>query len=361
MSDPKYWIALTEVSDIGPVTARKLLALYKRPEAIFKASYKELCGIPGIGVKRAKGIKEYSGWEKIESDIKKLDSKGIRIVTLNDKDYPETLKNMEDAPLVLYIKGTIQKEDKYAVAIVGSRRPTPYGRFVAEKFSSELSSMGFTIVSGMARGIDGLAHTTAIKSGGRSIAVLGSGIDVPYPPENKVLMEKVAASGYVMSEFPLGTPPDRENFPKRNRLISGLSLGVLVVEATADSGSLITAGYAVEQGKEVFAIPGNINSPNSAGTNELIKKGAKLVQNVEDVIEELAPVLKGFMRAKERAKVELSDEEKRLCDIMTPEPKHVDAISRESHLPSSKVLGILLSLELKGVVKQTEGKKFYLV
>ncbi len=361
MSDPKYWIALTEVPDIGPVTARKLLAIYKSPEAIFSAPYKELCSIGGVRAKKAKKMKEYAGWEEIDAKLRKLENKRIKIVTFDDKDYPETFKNMEDAPLVLYTKGKTQKEDKFAIAVVGSRKPSPYGQFAVEKLSSELSVMGFTIVSGMARGIDTLAHTTAIKSGGRTIAVLGSGVDVPYPPENKMLMEKISHTGCVISEFPPGTQPDRENFPRRNRLISGLSLGVLVVEATADSGSLITANCAAEQGKEVFAVPGNINSMNSAGTNELIKNGAKLVQSVEDIIEELAPVLKGFIKTKEKAKVELSDDEQRLCDIMTAEPEHVDILSRESKLPASKVLGILLGLELKGIVKQADGKKFFLL
>ncbi len=360
MSDPKFWIALSDVPDIGPVTARKLLAIYKKPEAVFKAPYKELANIHGIGPAKAKNIKGYSEWGKIDAQLKKLDAGGIKIVTFSNKDYPETLKNIEDAPIVLYIKGTIQKEDRYAVAVVGSRKYSSYGKLAAEKLSSELSSMGFTIVSGMARGIDTLAHVAAINSGGRSIAVLGSGIDVPYPPENRGLMEKLAASGCVISEFPPGTMPERENFPKRNRIISGLSLGVLVVEATVDSGSLITASCALEQGKEVFVVPGNINSANSKGTNELIKKGAKLVQSAEDVIEELAPVLKGYIRTREKANIELSVEEKRLCDIMTAEPKHVDMLSRESKMPAQKVLGILLSLELNGIAKQAEGKKFFL-
>ena len=360
MSDPKFWIALSDVPDVGPVTAKKLLAIYKKPEAVFKAPYKELANIRGIGTAKAKNIKGYSEWGKIDAQLKKLDATGIKIITFSDKDYPETLKNIEDAPIVLYIKGTIQKEDRYAVAVVGSRKYSSYGKLAAEKLSSELSSMGFTIVSGMARVIDTLAHTAAVKSGGRSIAVLGSGIDVPYPPENRGLMEKLSGSGCVISEFPPGTLPERENFPKRNRIISGLSLGVLVVEATADSGSLITATYAVEQGKEVFAVPGNINSANSKGTNDLIKKGAKLVQSAEDVIEELAPVLRGYIRTREKANIELPVEEKRLCDIMTAEPKHVDMLSRESKMPAQKVLGILLSLELKGIAKQAEGKKFFL-
>jgi len=358
--DSKYWIALTEVPDIGPVTARKLLAVYQNPESVFNASYKELCGIDFIGSKKAKKIKGYEGWGKIDAQLKKLENRKINVVTFNDSGYPETFRNMEDAPIVLYTKGKIQKEDKFAIAVVGSRKYSSYGNYVVEKLSSDLCSLGFTIVSGMARGIDTLAHTAAVKSGGRTIAVLGSGIDVPYPPENKMLMEKIADSGCVMSEFAPGTQPDRENFPRRNRLISGLSLGVLVVEATAESGSLITASCAAEQGKEVFAVPGNINSKNSAGTNSLIKTGAKLVQNVEDIIEELAPVLKGFIKAKEKARIDLTVDEQGLCDIMTAEPKHVDMLSRESSMPASKVLGILLSLELKGIVKQAEGKKFFL-
>ncbi|MBI4690587.1 MAG: DNA-protecting protein DprA [Nitrospirae bacterium] len=361
MTDLIHWIALTEVPEIGPITAKKLLAIYKRPESIFKASYKELSGIPGIGSKKAKNLRDFSGWKKVENSIKMLEHRGIRTVTFHDRDYPETLKNIDDAPIVFYMKGKIQKEDRYAISVVGSRKFSSYGKFAAEKLSGELVSMGFTIISGMARGIDTLAHVAALKAGGRSIAVLGSGIDIPYPAENKGLIEKIANSGYVMSEFPLGTKPDKENFPRRNRIISGLSLGVLVIEAAAGSGSLITASCAVDQGKEVFAVPGNINSINSAGTNDLIKKGAKIVQNAGDIVEELVPVLKGFIRTCEKTKEGLSDEERRFCDIMTAEPKHVDLLSRESGMPSSKVLGILLNLELKGVVKQAEGKKFFLV
>lgn len=361
MSDLKYWIALNDVPDVGPITAKKLLALYKKPEKIFSASYKELAGIPGIGPKKAKNIKGFKGWEKIDTQLKTLESKNVNVVTLDDRAYPELLKTMEDSPIVLYTKGAVQKEDRFAIAVVGSRKYSSYGRFAVEKLSAELTSLGFTIVSGMARGIDTLAHTTAVNSGGRTIAVLGSGIDVPYPPENKMLMEKISCSGCVITEFPPGTQPERENFPRRNRLISGLSLGVLVIEATADSGSLITASCAADQGKEVFAVPGNINSANSAGTNELIKNGVKLVRNVEDIIEELAPILKGFIKTKTKAMVELTVDEQRLCDIMTAEPKHVDVLSRESSMPASRVLGILLGLELKGVAKQTEGKKFFLV
>lgn len=361
MSDTKYLIALSSIPDIGPVTIKKLISIFKNPKAVFDARIDELLSVEGIGLNRAKSIRNYSGWKCLEEDLRGLKEKGIRVITFEDEEYPELLKELGDAPLVIYVKGDIKKEDRYAIAIVGSRKPTAYGVSVTERMAGELASMGFTIISGLARGIDTAAHMGAVRCGGRSIAVLGSGIDVPYLPENKGLLERIAKSGYVLSEFPPRTMPNRENFPRRNRIISGLSMGVLVVEATFDSGSLITANYAIEQGKEVFSIPGNINSVNSSGTNELIKKGARLVQRSEDIIEELAPVLKGLIKSREKAKVEVSDEERRLCDVMTGEPKHVDIISRESGLPASKALGILLGLELKGIVRQTEGKRFYLI
>ncbi|MBM4128695.1 MAG: DNA-protecting protein DprA [Nitrospira sp.] len=360
MSELKYWIALSMIQDIGHVCSRKLLSVFKTPEGIFNAGIDDLLSIDGIGINRAKSIKDFSSWKEVEKQINILEKKAITTVTINSPSYPEMLREIEDAPIVLYMRGDVYPQDRYAISIVGSRKPTSYGAMVTEKISEELASMGFTIVSGMARGIDALSHRGALRAGGRTIAVLGSGLDVPYPPENKGLMEKIVNAGCVMSEFPPGTPPDRENFPKRNRVISGLSFGVLVIEATADSGSLITAGYAVEQGREVFAVPGDITSSTSEGTNELIKRGALLTRRAEDILEELAPVLKGFIKAKERAKIEMTEEEEKLCKVLSGEPKHIDDISRESRFPASKVLGILLSLELKGAVRQTAGKRFYL-
>jgi DNA processing protein len=205
-----------------------------------------------------------------------------------------------------------------------------------------------------------LSHKAALAAGGRTIAVLGSGLDVCYPPENRGLTERIVSSGCVLSEFLPGTMPNKENFPRRNRLISGLSLGILVVEATDNSGSLITAGYALEQNKEVFAVPGNITSRNSEGTNKLIKQGAKIVLKTDDIIEELAPVLKGYIRTELKERVQLEGEENRLCTMLSGEPKHVDLISRESGLSVNQLLNLLLSLELKGVVKQASGKRFYI-
>lgn len=360
MPDIEPWIALSTIPEIGHITFRKLLSVYGKPEAVFDAPVEELVCIEGVSERKARNIKGFSDWKLIKAQLRKLDDLGVSVVTCMDGGYPSMLKQTEGAPAILYIKGSIKDEDRFAIAVVGSRKPTHYGRFVAEKFSTELAESGFTIVSGMARGIDTVAHVSAIKSGSRTIAVLGSGIDIPYPPENRDLMKRAADSGCVVSEFSLGTKPLKDNFPARNRLISGLSLGVLVVEATANSGSLITAGYALEQNREVFAVPGNINSLNSSGTNDLIKKGAKLIQSSDDIIGELAPMLKGYVRTKEKEKIEMTVEEETLCGMLTGEPVHIDNITRGLAMPPSKALNLLLGLELKGVVRQADGKRFYL-
>jgi len=361
MEDKLDLIALCAVPDLGPVSIRNLIAAFGSAGEVFRASPRALRSVENIGEERAKNIKSFAGRDELGRSVEKLVAQGVKLLVEGDEDYPVALKGIgADAPLVLYVKGDILKEDMFAVAIVGSRKLSHYGAAVTEKISAELAGMGLTVVSGLARGIDTTAHTASINAGGRSIGVLGSGIDVPYPPENKGLMEKLAASGCVVSEFPPGMPPNRENFPRRNRLISGLSMGVLVVEADKRSGALITAKFALEQGKEVFAVPGNINSPVSHGPNELIKRGARAVTCAEDIVEELAPVLKGFIKKEKKSlTVELTDEERALYDIMSQEPMHIDAVTRQSGMQASKALHVLLALELKGVVKQIEGKKFH--
>ncbi len=360
MSDIRYWIGLSIVPEIGPVMTKKLLALMESPEKIFNAGIKDLLSVKGLDKEKAENIRNFLHWDYIEKQIKVIERNGIKVIGFNDSQYPEVLRELPDSPVVLYMKGDYDPDDRYGIAVVGSRKYTYYGEAVAQKISIELSSAGFTIISGMARGIDSLAHKGALTSGGRTIAVLGSGLDIYYPPENKGLMEKIICSGCVISEFPPGTMPNRENFPRRNRLISGLSLGVLVVEATNESGSLITANYALEQNKEVFAIPGNITSSNSEGTNRLIKQGAKIVLDSEDIIEELAPVLRGFIKSRNKKKIDMTEEESRLCSILTREPMHIDLIARETGLPVYRILDLLLSLELKGVTRQANGKRFYL-
>lgn len=369
--DIKYWLALSFIDDVGPVTARRLLSAFRSPKKILEAKIDELRDVEDISEAKLKKIAGFDSWDAVEKTIVASKEHGIRMIKYIDSEYPENLREIEDSPVLLYCKGRLEKEDRYAIAMVGSRNMTPYGQKIAENIASGLASYGFTIVSGMARGIDTCSHRGALNAKGRSIAVLGNGLDNPYPAENAALFKEISNNGCVISEFPPGTPPNRENFPQRNRLISGLSLGVLVVEATVRSGSLITAGFALEQGKDVFAVPGSITSGNSEGTNALIKKGAKLVQKADDILEELAPQIKGLLKGSHKdiseknflvniAGLEITGEEKAICNILRNEPKHVDEIARETRIPAAKLLGLLLGLELKGIVKQTEGKRFYM-
>jgi DNA processing protein len=360
VSDIRYWIGLSLVPDIGPVTAKQLVFHAGSPENVFNLDMQGLLSVQGMTSARAENITGFSRWDDVEKQVRAMEKKGASVVCYGDPHYPRILQEIPDAPLLIYIIGSYQPDDRFGIAVVGSRAYSPYGEAVTQKISGELAASGFTIISGMARGIDTFAHRSALAAGGRTIAVLGSGIDVCYPSENRGLMEKIAAAGCVLSEFPPGCPPNRENFPRRNRLISGLSLGVLVVEAAEGSGSLITASTALEQNREVFAVPGSIVAKNSAGTNLLIRQGAKMVLRTEDIIEELAPVLKGFIRQGTAQHPELSAKEKDLCACLTGEPKQIDVLARESGLPVHRILDILLSLELKGVIRQSDGKRFYL-
>lgn len=361
MSDLRYWIALNLLPDIGPVLSRRLISAFGEPENIFNMDMHELMRVEDIGEERARRIIGFKEWDRVDKEIERINKNNVRVLTIKDKGYPQALKQLNDAPVVLYVKGEIMESDRYAIAMVGSRTPTPYGNQVAEGMSYDLGRKGLTIVSGMARGIDTSSHKGAIKAGGRTIAVLGSGLDVPYPRENKRLMDEIMASGAIISEFPMGTLPDKGNFPKRNRIISGLSLGVIVVEATIDSGSLITVGYALEQGKEVFAVPGNITSRKSKGTNDLIKKGARLIESADEVIDELRHQLKGIIKEGKddvRLLPPITKDEEMIVNSLDNEPRHIDDIVRQTKLSANKVLSLLLSLELKGIVKQMDGKRF---
>ncbi len=362
--DLLYLLGLSLIKDIGPVMARRLINTFGSAREVFRQDEKSLMDVEGIGQQRARAIKEFNKWKDAEAIIKKCSDFNIEIINSSSNLYPENLKTIPDPPLILYMIGKPLPQDNLAIAIVGSRRTSDYGRRVAEKLSRELSELGITIVSGLARGIDTIAHTGSLKSGGRTIGVFGSGLDRPYPPENKELIKKIIDNGYVISEFPPGTPPNKENFPQRNRLISGLSLAVIVVEAEAKSGALITAGYGLEQGREVFAVPGGIFLKTSQGTNNLIKKGAKPVTSINDIIEELAPRLKGIIKIQQvpqEAQLEFSDREKAIINIMTEEPMHIDEITRRCGRPISEISSILLELELKGAVRQLQGKRFFLI
>ncbi len=348
------------IKEIGPMSVRALLDAFGSAEAIFNASAGELKDVEGIGPHRARAIRAFDNWKAVEDTISRSAEEGIRIITENDDAYPSLLRMVDSRPFLIYVKGELVEEDRFSVAVVGPRRPTEYGRRAADLIAGELAEAGLTVVSGLARGIDTVAHTAALIRGGRTIAVLGSGIDVPYPAENAGLMKRIQRSGAVISEFPPGTKPARGNFPVRNRIISGLSLGVVVVEATTDSGALITARYALEQNREVFSVPGMITSKNSAGTNTLIKNGAILVGSAKDVLRELAPQLKGFIKETKRRDIPLSDEERMITEKLSREPVHVDVLTRQCQMPLNRLLSILTGLELKGVVRQARGKRFYL-
>lgn len=285
----------------------------------------------------------------------------IKEISISDKGYPKNLRNIHGPPPVLYVKGGILPKDDIAVGVVGSRKASIYGLETCEKLAFELASMGVTIVSGMARGIDSAAHRGALKAGGRTLAVFGCGIDYIYPPENKSLAEKIEKSGALISEFGLGVEPMPYNFPRRNRIISGLSLGVIVVEAARNSGALITAAFALEQGREVFAVPGKINSATSAGVHQLIKDGAKLVGSVDDIIEELHLKIEvmDVSQNEEKSDIKLEEEESRIYSILSDEPKHIDDIIKESGLSSSKVSNVLLALQLRKLIKELPGKFYY--
>jgi len=296
-----------------------------------------------------------------DQELELLDKYKVKVLTIKDDSYPKNLKTIYDPPPLFYFKGTIVEKDKNSISIVGSRRATYYGKMVAENISKELALAGFTIISGMARGIDTIAHRGALSVNRRTIAVLGCGINIIYPPENRKLTGEIEESGAIITEFPFSTLPERQNFPRRNRIISGLSLGTVVVEAAKKSGSLITADFALEQGREVFAVPGNIISPLSNGTNNLIKQGAKLVNTYQDILEELPIVIEEETTNNEEINLKqfsLSEGEKIIYKIINSEPIYINEIIKVSKLPPNKVSEVLLNLELKDLIKEIEGKKY---
>jgi len=357
--DLESWQRLSAVPGIGPVLFRQLVKRFGSPAKVLGASRVELCSLPNIDEKRAQAILEAAGLPLKEGWSTLLQQLGVTILTYRDSNYPEKLLTTYDYPPLLYVKGQLTAADELAVAVVGSRRASSYGQRVAEKLAADLAYHGITVVSGLARGIDSMAHKGALAAGGRTLAVLGSGIDIIYPPEHRVLGEQIARCGALISEFPLGSEPDAGHFPRRNRIISGLSLGVVVVEAGLRSGALLTARFALDQGREVFAVPGSIDAPGSQGTHCLIQEGAKLVQKVEDILEEL-PVSGKVVDVKSPAQsmTDLSAEEGKLLALVTDQPVPVDNLIAQSGYQASETLSLLLSLEMKGLVQQLSGKRF---
>ncbi len=348
--------ALGLLPQLGGVAVRGLLSTFGSALGAWQASREELLRVPGVGPGAAAALSRSPWVRMLREDQARVEQSGLRVLVWGDPDYPARLSQIASAPPVLYLRGTLLPEDAAAVAIVGSRHATAYGLAVA----GELARRGLTIVSGLARGIDGAAHAGCLDAGGRTIAVLGSGLDDIYPPEHRGLASRVAESGGLLSEFPLGTPPLRPHFPRRNRIISGLCLGVIVVEAGVGSGALITANHALEQGREVFAVPGRVHARYSEGCNRLIKAGAKLVESWEDVLSELVPQLRP-RRAAPRPAVPpplLAPAEHRVLELLAAQPLHIDVLIAEAELPAGRVASALVGLEMKGLVRQLPGKVF---
>ena len=285
------WLSLHMIPRLGNMVISRLVEKLGNPERVFDAGVQELMKIVGMKPEVARNIAGRASMEAAENELKKVEDQGARIITFADPSYPDLLRQIHNPPIILYAKGVDFPKDRRSIAVVGSRNPTHYGREAAEAFGFDFASRGVTVISGMARGIDSAAHMGCLRGGGLTVAVIGTGIDVVYPSENKKLFKQIAENGMILSEFPMGSPPEPWNFPIRNRIISGLCEGIVVVEATKKSGSLITASLALEQNREVFAVPGSIHSFKSTGTHHLIKQGACLVEKADDVLEEL-----GFSR-----------------------------------------------------------------
>jgi len=361
-----YTLALNSVPGVGGVTYRKLIERFGNAEAVFKAGRKKLDEIPRMTRETKDTILSLKPEEVGKKELDEVTKRGFGIIVFGRAGYPKLLAAIHDPPPVLYVAGSLKESDELAVAIVGSRDPTGYGRRAATKLAGDLSNAGVTIVSGMARGIDSAAHRGAINAKGRTIAVLGNGLDIIYPSENRELFDDIVKSGAVISPFPMGAKPEKGNFPARNRVISGMSLGVVVVQATTpDSGSLITARHALEQGREVFAVPGEVGIKVSQGTNTLIKKGnAKLIENFADVLEEILPqfdtskVKTDSVEQATRPAPKLDGDEKTVWENLEDSASHIDIVARKCNLPVHRVAAALLQLELKGLVEQQPGKMF---
>ncbi|NIS60030.1 MAG: DNA-protecting protein DprA [Proteobacteria bacterium] len=358
MDDRFYWLALNSLPGFGPVLIKALLDRFGDPRRVFEASRTESARVDGIGERLAGVIKETDVRGKVNRELELIEKFNVSIVTIRDQLYPNNLRQIYDSPPLLYVRGNLQSRDDFAISMVGSRLATDYGRTVTERIAGDLARHGVTMVSGMARGIDSAAHRGALSVGGRTIAVLGCGVDIVYPRENCHLFEEIITRGAVISEFPMSTPPEGANFPRRNRIISGLSLGVVIVQASSRSGSLITARLALEQNRDVFAVPGNIGMAVSQGTNRLIKQGAKLVESAEDVLEEVLPRFRHQRSSSGDRDLSLEEEEERVFCVLQDEPIHIDSIIAQTRMGASRVFSTLLQLELKGLVQQLSGKRF---
>ncbi|MEM9015631.1 MAG: DNA-processing protein DprA [Verrucomicrobiota bacterium] len=368
MDSRDAFLALNLLPKIGPVRVRRLLDRFEKPQLILRAGIKDLNTVPGIGDEMAAAIRGWEDQVDISEEKRRMEERGIHTLTLEDEDYPPALRQIHDPPFLLYAKGKLRPSDAAAIGVVGSRRMTHYGREQTRRLSFQLAKAGFCIVSGLARGIDTAAHEAALAADGRTIAVLGSGIGNIYPPENEVLAERITEQGAILSEFPVLYVPDKQSFPLRNRIVSGLSQGLLVVEAPARSGSMITANQALEQGRSVFAVPGPIDRPTSEGCHRLIRAGAALVCEANDIIEDLGAELNSLPLDDSsnpnpgpvpvQPAPELAPEEARLLEELEGREATVDDLAEAVGEASGIVSARLLQLEMKRLVRQLPGKYF---
>jgi DNA processing protein len=364
------WFTLRAVRELDDASLCRLLQQFGSPDAVRRAPTEALMAAGEIRRSVALAIRQTPDQhtrQAIDREIKSLERLRLRVVTYLDEAYPPRLKAIPDPPPLLYVGGTLDQRDHQAIAIVGSRQATASGRVLTEELSRDLAAAGFTIVSGLARGVDGAAHRGALAAGGRTVAVLGCGLDRTYPPEHEALRAQIEASGAVVGELPLGSYPYGYHFPRRNRIISGMSLGVVVTEAAIQSGSLITARLAAEQGREVFAVPGFVKAEKSRGPNGLIKQGAKLVETAADVIVELLPQLDRSFRERLQQRLDsaspgagpqLDRQEAPIYEVLSFEPTHIDDLIARTGLPAADVAGLLLAMELKGTIRQLPGHAY---
>jgi DNA processing protein len=362
MNATEACIALNMLPTVGPVRLRKLLEVFQEPKQILAAKRGDLRKVEGIGTEVADQISSWESTVDLPAELQRIRDFGATVITQESPSYPPPLREIHAPPIVLYVWGELLDRDHHAIGVIGARRTTHYGSESAKKLAYQLAYAGLTVISGLARGIDTAAHQGALAAKGRTIAVIGSGLGKLYPPENGPLAEKIrSGNGAIVSEFSMDIEPDRQTFPMRNRIISGWSHGILVVEAGLNSGALITAAQALEQGRAVYAVPGHINAPSAMGSNRLIQQGAKLVMDASDILEDLEVLLPEAKPSPEtavRPLPPLSDEERRVFGAIDATETSIDDIAARSELPSAAVSSTLLQLELKRLVKQLPGKYF---
>jgi DNA processing protein len=362
--DLRDLVSLTMIPGVGPLTSRALLAHFKTAGKVLDASVARLRDVAGVGPKLADRIAHARRDVDPDGELELCRRHGVRLMPFEDLDYPPPLKDIPDPPPLLYVRGTISPADQLAIALVGSRRSTPYGARIAERLAASLARVGITVVSGLARGVDAAAHRGALKAGGRTLAVLANGLAEVYPPEHVELARQVSESGALLSEMPMSQQPLAGLFPQRNRIISGLCLGVVVIEATPRSGSLVTARHALEQNREVFAVPGPVDSLSSQGCHHLIRDGARLVESVDDILEELGPLVREVRPSADEppvrhpAELALSDHERSLLGQLGDLPTTVDTLITQTGLTASQVMATMSVLEMRRLVRRISGQQF---